>query len=96
MHDFPAMSTIPAFLAKLWKLVNDPETDELISWNHVSSCPCFQFMMQCQTSIIDLLLKINPHDFITEWSKLRNKQHHEIYTRAASNVLQTQQFSKFR
>ena len=24
--------TVPPFLAKLWKMVNDPETDNLITW----------------------------------------------------------------
>ena len=27
---------VPAFLVKLWKLVNDPETDELICWSEVN------------------------------------------------------------
>lgn len=28
-------SNIPAFLVKLWKMVNDPNTDEVICWNEV-------------------------------------------------------------
>ena len=35
-------SGVPAFLAKLWKLVEDPSSDHLISWSPVSlkSCKC--------------------------------------------------------
>lgn len=29
-------SAVPAFLAKLWKLVEDPSSDHLISWSLVS------------------------------------------------------------
>ncbi|XP_076639226.1 uncharacterized protein LOC143351527 isoform X1 [Colletes latitarsis] len=33
MHTIPELGTsVPAFLAKLWKLVEDPETDDLICW----------------------------------------------------------------
>merc|ERR1719357_272632 len=28
-----AIGNVPAFLAKLWKMVDNPETDELISWS---------------------------------------------------------------
>jgi len=31
-------STVPAFLTKLWTLVEDPATDELICWDAVSTC----------------------------------------------------------
>jgi len=30
-----AGSSVPAFLGKLWKLVEDPSTNHLISWNAV-------------------------------------------------------------
>lgn len=30
-------ANVPAFLAKLWKLVDDPESDHLISWSPVSA-----------------------------------------------------------
>lgn len=30
-----ATSSVPAFLGKLWKLVEDPSTNHLISWNSV-------------------------------------------------------------
>ncbi|XP_015188915.1 PREDICTED: heat shock factor protein 1 isoform X2 [Polistes dominula] len=34
MHTIPDLGTgVPAFLAKLWKLVEDPETDDLICWS---------------------------------------------------------------
>lgn len=29
-------ASVPAFLGKLWKLVNDSETNQLISWSPVS------------------------------------------------------------
>lgn len=38
MHTIPELGTsVPAFLAKLWKLVEDPETDDLICWSPVST-----------------------------------------------------------
>jgi len=27
-------SSVPAFLGKLWKMVDDPDTDSLISWSY--------------------------------------------------------------
>lgn len=36
-------ATVPAFLGKLWKLVNDTETNHLISWSPVS---IFVFVLQ--------------------------------------------------
>lgn len=30
-------ASVPAFLGKLWKLVNDSETNQLISWSPVSN-----------------------------------------------------------
>ena len=30
------VSSVPAFLSKLWTLVEDPATDELICWDAVS------------------------------------------------------------
>ena len=29
----PPSSNVPAFLAKLWKMVDDSDTDHLISWS---------------------------------------------------------------
>lgn len=38
MHTFSENSTgVPAFLAKLWRLVEDEETNNLIYWSAVSS-----------------------------------------------------------
>lgn len=38
MHTFSDNSTgVPAFLAKLWRLVEDEETNNLIYWNTVSN-----------------------------------------------------------
>lgn len=36
-------SNVPAFLVKLWKLVEDPQYEEHISWNKVSNLCCFHF-----------------------------------------------------
>lgn len=36
-------SNVPAFLVKLWKLVEDPQYEEHISWNKVSKLFCFHF-----------------------------------------------------
>lgn len=36
MHTFSETGAgVPAFLAKLWRLVEDPETNHLIYWNKV-------------------------------------------------------------
>jgi len=35
------LSTVPAFLTKLWTLVEDPETDDLICWDGVSITASF-------------------------------------------------------
>lgn len=35
-----ATSSVPAFLGKLWKLVEDPSTNHLISWNAVRASIC--------------------------------------------------------
>lgn len=38
MHTIPELGTsVPAFLAKLWKLVEDSDTDDLICWSPVST-----------------------------------------------------------
>lgn len=38
MHTIAELGTgVPAFLAKLWKLVEDPETDNLICWSPVNT-----------------------------------------------------------
>lgn len=36
MHPLEGGAGVPAFLAKLWRLVEDPETNNLISWAQVS------------------------------------------------------------
>lgn len=37
MHTIGEVSrNVPAFLGKLWKMVEDPETDDFITWNSVS------------------------------------------------------------
>jgi heat shock transcription factor 1 len=36
MHSIEELGTnVPAFLAKLWKIVEDPETNDLICWSPV-------------------------------------------------------------
>lgn len=37
MHPLESSGTsVPAFLAKLWRLVEEPETNSLISWSQAS------------------------------------------------------------
>lgn len=36
MHPLETSAGVPAFLAKLWRLVEDKETNDLISWSAVS------------------------------------------------------------
>lgn len=36
MHPLEGSVGVPAFLAKLWRLVEDPATNNLISWTTVS------------------------------------------------------------
>jgi hypothetical protein len=36
MHPLESGVGVPAFLAKLWRLVDDSETDNLIAWSSVS------------------------------------------------------------
>ena len=35
MHALENTGNVPAFLTKLWRLVDDPSTDDLISWSRV-------------------------------------------------------------
>jgi hypothetical protein len=37
MHPLESGMGVPAFLAKLWRLVEDKETDNLITWSQVSN-----------------------------------------------------------
>lgn len=40
MHSIAETSTaVPAFLGKLWSMVEDPETNDLIAWSSVSNNP---------------------------------------------------------
>ena len=41
-------TNIPAFLSKLWTLVEDPKYNELIAWDNVS----------CLLSIVSLFIKV--------------------------------------
>lgn len=40
-------ASVPAFLGKLWKLVNDSETNHLISWSPVSIFPLLKLYIFC-------------------------------------------------
>ncbi|XP_026476158.1 heat shock factor protein-like, partial [Ctenocephalides felis] len=48
-------STVPAFLGKLWRLVEDPETDHLISW----SSDGLSFVIRNQAQFARELLPLN-------------------------------------
>lgn len=45
-------SSVPAFLAKLWKMVDDPETDSMISWGDTGN----SFVIHNQSEFSSLLL----------------------------------------
>uniref|UniRef100_U5EZQ6 Putative heat shock transcription factor hsf n=1 Tax=Corethrella appendiculata TaxID=1370023 RepID=U5EZQ6_9DIPT len=56
MHTFSESGTgVPAFLAKLWRLVEDPETNDLISW----STDGRSFVIQNQAQFAKELLPLN-------------------------------------
>ena len=44
--------TVPPFLAKLWKMVNDPETDNLITWGDAGD----SFVILHQASFLENIL----------------------------------------
>lgn len=46
-------ANVPAFLGKLWKLVNDTETNHLISWSPVSALQ-FNFMFRLSCNSLNL------------------------------------------
>jgi len=49
MHTISDLNAgVPAFLAKLWKLVEDPETNDLICWSPVSNFIIYLSMRQCR------------------------------------------------
>uniref|UniRef100_A0A8U7NZY9 Uncharacterized protein n=1 Tax=Corvus moneduloides TaxID=1196302 RepID=A0A8U7NZY9_CORMO len=43
----PGASNVPAFLTKLWTLVEDPDTDALICWSPVSPRECGEDSWEC-------------------------------------------------
>ena len=47
-------TNIPAFLSKLWTLVEDPKYNELIAWDNVS----------CLLSIVSLFIKVLKQGFL--------------------------------
>lgn len=52
-------ASVPAFLGKLWKLVNDLETNHLISWSPVSLFRIFSVTGYVVLTLDDNLLKKN-------------------------------------
>jgi heat shock transcription factor 1 len=52
MHSVEEMGTnVPAFLAKLWKLVEDPETSDLICWSSVCNKQTASYIAVIETCI---------------------------------------------
>ena len=45
-------STVPAFLAKLWKMVDDPDTDNLITWGDTGD----SFVIMHQAAFLENIL----------------------------------------
>ncbi|CAG9817018.1 unnamed protein product [Phaedon cochleariae] len=52
-------SNIPAFLGKLWKMVNDPNTDHLISWSPAGNSFIIQNQAQFWYELLPLYYKHN-------------------------------------
>lgn len=48
----PGTANVPAFLAKLWKMVDDPSTNHLISWSEEGN----SFVIHNQTEFAHSLL----------------------------------------
>ena len=46
---------VPAFLAKLWKMVDNPETDSLIGWSEDGN----SFLIRFDSKMVDLLTKFS-------------------------------------
>jgi len=83
-------SGVPAFLAKLWRLVDDPDTNNLICWSKVGRhivylhLILFSFGMATititlTTVTVFLSLSVHPHDSLEsekecEYIKNRNKE----------------------
>ena len=60
MHSFAEFgSNVPAFLAKLWKLVDDPETNELISWSEEGTSFCIRDQAQFSRKLLPMYYKHN-------------------------------------
>ncbi|CAG9855498.1 unnamed protein product [Phyllotreta striolata] len=53
------MSNIPAFLGKLWKMVNDPNTDHLICWSQAGNSFIIQNQAQFWYELLPLYYKHN-------------------------------------
>ena len=83
-------STVPAFLGKLWKLVEDPTTDNLINWNSVFQSIKFVF------THFFLFLRCFFYFPVSERCEFHDKRSGAIRARAAAAVLQTQQHGQFR
>lgn len=58
MHTFSENSTgVPAFLAKLWRLVEDEETNNLIYWSAVSSFQISSKVKKKKTKNVDFNIR---------------------------------------
>lgn len=45
MHAIEGSGNVPAFLTKLWRLVDDVKTNDLISWTQVSNMSQAKFLL---------------------------------------------------
>ncbi|XP_066155421.1 heat shock factor protein-like isoform X5 [Euwallacea fornicatus] len=59
MHPYQEVANIPGFLGKLWKMVNDPNTDHLICWNEAGNTFSIQNQTQFWYELLPLYYKHN-------------------------------------
>lgn len=64
-------SNVPAFLTKLWTLVEDPETNHLICWSAVSST--WSMYVQMSYQCVCVCVRLVPQLEITSVNTKQNK-----------------------
>lgn len=88
---------VPAFLSKLWKMVNDPSTDNLISWGPVCAYVICHQIDVLFTILVDTLSEpvITLINVFLGWKELHNRKSSSILVRIITSLLQTQQYEQF-
>jgi heat shock transcription factor 1 len=63
MHSVEELGTnVPAFLAKLWKIVEDPETNDLICWSSVRNQTIREISLSLNHAFVKLIFIYCCHD----------------------------------